>query len=174
MDDPRYPIGRFVAPGPLDAAQQAELIRQVEQVPQHLREAVAGLTPEQLDHPYREGGWTVRQVVHHLADSHMNAFIRFKLALTEDQPTIKAYHEALWAKLPDSLLDPEVSLTLLAAVHQRWVVLLRALSLADLERTFFHPEFNRLYRLDETLALYAWHGRHHIAHITSLRQRQGW
>ncbi len=135
---------------------------------------MAGLSPEQLDTPYRPGGWTVRQVVHHVPDSHINSYIRFKLALTEPEPTIKPYDEALWAELADTPATPvEVSLTLLDSLHGRWVPLLRSLSGADFARQFRHPELGMV-RLDGNLALYAWHGRHHVAHITSLRERMGW
>jgi len=139
-----------------------------------LRAAVAGLRPEQLDTPYRPGGWTVRQVVHHVPDSHMNSYMRFKLALTEDEPTIKPYDEKLWAELADTPATPvEVSLTLLESMHDRWVRLLRSLQDAHFERQFRHPELG-VVRLDRNLALYAWHGKHHVAHITSLRERMSW
>ncbi|OFV90830.1 MAG: metal-dependent hydrolase [Acidobacteria bacterium RIFCSPLOWO2_12_FULL_65_11] len=132
-------------------------------------------TPDQIETPYRPGGWTVRQVVHHVPDSHLHAYARFKLALTEHEPTIKPYDEAKWAELPDTqTVSPEVSLTLLEALHQRWVALLRSLSPADYRRTFRHPDRGRVLTLDEVLGIYAWHGRHHVAHITALRQRQGW
>ena len=139
-----------------------------------MRAAVAGLTPEQLDTPYRPGGWTVRQVVHHVPDSHINSYVRFKLALTEEEPTIKPYDEARWAKLADTATTPvEVSLTLLDSLHSRWVPLLQSLTEADFARQFRHPELGMV-RLDRNLALYAWHGKHHVAHITSLRERMGW
>jgi hypothetical protein len=129
----------------------------------------------QLDTPYRPGGWTVRQVVHHLPDSHLHAYTRIKLALTEEEPTIKPYEEARWAELPDARTGPiDPSLALLESLHQRWLLLLRQLRPSDFERRFRHPEHNRMFALDETIALYAWHGRHHVAHITSLRQRMGW
>ena len=139
-----------------------------------MRAAVAGLTPERFDTPYRPGGWTVRQVVHHVPDSHMNAYVRFKLALTEDEPTIKPYEEAAWAELADSASTPvDVSLTLLETLHDRWVRLLRSMTEADFARKFRHPQLG-VVPLDKNLALYAWHGKHHVAHITSLRQRMGW
>ena len=142
--------------------------------PAELRAAVHGLSPEQLDTPYRLEGWTVRQVVHHLPDSHMNSFIRFKLALTEEEPTIKPYDEDLWARLGDVRNTPvEVSLRLLESLHQRWVVLLRSLGDEDWPRKFRHPELGVM-SLERNLALYAWHGRHHVAHITALRERMGW
>lgn len=142
--------------------------------PLRMREAVAGLDAAQLDTPYREGGWTVRQVVHHVPDSHMNAYVRVKLALTEDEPTIKPYEEAAWAQLPDSRITPvEVSLALLEALHTRWVDLLRAMDGADFKRSFRHPEHGAV-TLDWLVGMYAWHSRHHVAHITSLRERMGW
>jgi hypothetical protein len=143
--------------------------------PGRLRAAVSGLTPPQLDTPYRDNGWTVRQVVHHIPDSHLNAYTRIKLALTEDEPTIKPYEEARWAELPDARGgDIEPSLSLLEFLHQRWLLLLRQLSSNDFDRRFRHPEHGRIFGLNEALAMYAWHGRHHVAHITSLRQRRGW
>jgi hypothetical protein len=172
--DRRYPIGRFSFSGSLDEGQRREQIAAVAAAPAALRAAVAGLTEAQLDTPYRPGGWTVRQVVHHVPDSHLNAYIRFKLALTETEPTIKPYDEARWAELADTREPPELSLRLLEVLHQRWLVLLRAMGAADFARTFRHPEHERALSLDEVIALYAWHGRHHVAHITALRQHQGW
>lgn len=170
--DLRYPIGKFEFTGECSAAQRAEWISEIEALPTKLVEAVAGLTEEQLDLPYRDGGWTVRQVVHHVADSHMNSLMRFKLALTEDQPTIKPYYEDRWAELEDSVsLDISVSITLLESLHKRWVVLLKAMKETDFERSFIHPESQKTIRLDYNLGLYAWHGKHHVAHITSLRDR---
>lgn len=143
-------------------------------LPERLKAAVSGLSDAQLDTPYREGGWTVRQVVHHLADSHANSVIRFKLALTEDWPTIKPYDEAAWAKLPDSKSLPiESSMTFIEGMHERWVALLEAMTEADFERGFVHPEHGRQ-SLATALAIYAWHSRHHVAHITGLRARNGW
>jgi uncharacterized damage-inducible protein DinB len=174
MNDPRYPIGKFQAPPTYDPVGRAACIRQIEEAPARLRDAVNGLSERQLDQPYREGGWTVRQVVHHLPDSHMNSYIRFKLAVTEDEPLIKPYDEAQWAKLHDATTAAvEVSLALLEALHRRWVIFLRSLSEAQLSRTFRHPELG-IISLDQNLALYAWHGRHHVAHITALRDRLGW
>jgi DinB family protein len=173
--DPRYPIGLFrmeadaLAPG-----QRETLIEQIAEAPAKLREAVRGLSSEQLDTPYRPGGWTARQVVHHLPDSHMNAYIRFKLALTEEEPALRTYEEGEWAKLADVRDTPvEVSLDLLGALHQRWVLLLRALSAREFARAARHPGWGRV-SVDWLLAQYAWHGRHHVAHITSLRDRMGW
>jgi uncharacterized damage-inducible protein DinB len=173
LDALRYPTGKFQRPASLDADARARAIDIVAATPARLREAVRGLTAEQIETPYRPGGWVVRQVVHHVPDSHLNAFIRFKLALTENEPTIKPYDESEWAKLADTRLPLETSLTLLDAVHERWLAVLRAMTQADFERVLMHPETGRQ-RLDQVLALYAWHGPHHIAHITSLRERQGW
>jgi len=171
MIDARYPIGKFHFEGPPSEAQRASLINEIEQAPAALRAAVKGLTPEQIDTPYREGGWTVRQVTHHVPDSHMNAYVRFKLALTEDEPTIKPYAEDRWAQLTDTQSTPvEVSLALLESLHSRWVNLLRSLGPEDWKRTFRHPELG-LVTLEKNLALYAWHGRHHIAHVSELRKR---
>ena len=173
--DMRYPIGRFRFDGDASAGRRHDWIDEIAAAPEQLREAVAGLTAAQLDTPYRDGGWTVRQVVHHLPDSHLNAYTRIKLALTEDEPTIKPYEEARWAELPDSRSgDIEPSLSLLEFLHQRWLMLLRQLEPGDYERQFRHPEHGRIFKLGETLAMYAWHGRHHVAHITSLRKRKGW
>ncbi len=167
--DPRYPIGRFSFPESTTPEQRREWIREVAEAPARLRAAVEGLSGEQLDTPYRPGGWTVRQVVHHLADSHINSFVRFKLALTEDAPTVKTYDEALWANLPDASTTPiEPSLVLLEALHGRWVRMLESMTETDFSRTFRHPEIGMI-RLEQYLALYAWHGKHHVAHITSLR-----
>lgn len=174
MNDLRYPIGRFAVEGEISPELRREWIDAIAETPARLRVALQGLSPEQIDTPYRPGGWTVRQVVHHLPDSHMNAYIRFKLALTEDEPAIKGYREDRWAELADSRTVPvDVSLALLESLHERWTVLLRSMRPEDFARTFQHPERGVL-RLDWTLGLYAWHGRHHIAHITSLRDRMGW
>ncbi len=174
LEDLQYPIGRFVAPALVSTAQASAWIDEIDRLPAALRSVVQALTPEQLEKPYRPGGWRVRQVVHHLADSHMNSLIRFKLALTEDHPTIKPYSEARWAELPDYVDVPvATSLQLLAALHERWVCLLRRLGAADLKREFVHPE-SGVVRLDVNLGIYAWHGRHHLAHITRLADREGW
>jgi uncharacterized damage-inducible protein DinB len=162
----KYPMGPFSAPSEITTELVQQWIADIESFPQMLREAVQNLTEKQLDTPYREGGWTVRQVVHHCADSHMNSFIRFKLALTEDNPTIKGYKEAAWAEMPDYLQLPiEPSLKLLEGLHERWVVLLRYLRQDDLKKTFFHPERQQSVPLDHTIALYAWHGKHHLGHV---------
>jgi hypothetical protein len=172
--DLRYPVGQFRRPESLDDAQRRRAIDAIAATPAKLRAAVKGLTDAQLGTPYRPGGWTVRQVVHHVPDSHMNAYVRFKLALTEDEPTIKPYDEARWAELADSRETPvETSLVLLERVHERWVILLRSMSDNDFARRLRHPETG-VQRLDQVLALYEWHGAHHVAHVTSLRERMGW
>lgn len=174
MEDIRYPIGRCPSKSALSPAERVAAIEAIEQTPERLRDAIAGLTPEQLDMPYRPGGWTVRQVIHHLPDSHMNSYVRCKLALTEDEPTIKPYDEALWAALKDSQETPiEVSLALLDALHKRWVILLRGLRPEDYARRLLHPERGAV-TLDDILTIYSWHGRHHVAHIAALRDRMGW
>src|SRR6266481_6782895 len=173
MTDPRYPIGRFspdTTPSPQTRSHHME---QIAALPASLRQAVHGLSEKQLDTPYRDGGWTVRQVVHHVADSHMNAYVRFKLALTEDEPTIRPYMEKPWAELPEAKSGPvELSLGLLESLHKRWILTLRNIKPSEWKRTFRHPEIGVL-NLEKTLALYSWHGRHHVAHVTSLRQRMG-
>jgi hypothetical protein len=172
MTDLRYPIGKF--DGVYSEEQKPQYLADIEQTPARLRAAVNGLSPAQLDTPYRPAGWTVRQVVHHLPDSHMNSYVRFKLALTEDEPTIKPYAEDRWAELADTKATPiETSLTLLESLHSRWVALLRSLTQKQWERSFRHPELG-LMSLEKSLALYAWHGRHHVAHIIELRKRNEW
>jgi uncharacterized damage-inducible protein DinB len=173
--DLRYPIGKLTPPAEYTPEVRRTMIAQIAEAPARLRDAVCDLNAQQLRTPYREGGWTLAQVVHHLADSHMNAYIRFKLALTESTPTIKPYKEALWADMPDaSAVEIEPSLQLIEALHERWVSLLERLSLQDWARTFMHPEQGREVSLDRNLAIYSWHGRHHVAHITELRKRMGW
>ncbi len=174
MTDLQYPIGKLkMEHQPTDEARR-EMIDQIEQAPALLRAGVEGLTPGQLDTPYRPDGWTVREVTHHVPDSHMNAYIRFKLALTEDTPLIKTIEEADWARLPDTASVPvEVSLALLESLHKRWVAVLRSMSAADFKRRLRHPDHG-IMNLDQLLSLYAWHGRHHAAHVTSLRERMGW
>ena len=172
--DLRYPVGKYESKVTLTQAERDVAIDQIAGLPRALREAIQGLTQQQLDSSYRPGGWTVRQVVHHLPDSHMNAYVRFKLALTEDEPTIKPYDEARWANLADSRETPiEVSLAMLDALHRRWVILLRSTQPDDFSRRLRHPE-RGIETLDNKLGEYAWHGRHHVAHITSLREREGW
>jgi DinB superfamily len=174
MSDPRYPIGKFTFNGSPDEAQRQKFISDIEQTPAALRSAVKGLSSQQIETPYRDGGWTVRQVTHHVSDSHMNGYIRFKLGLTEDVPTIKPYMEDRWANLGDVQSTPlEVSLSLLDALHHRWVRLLRSLEPQDWKRSFNHPELG-IVPLEKNLALYSWHGRHHVAHITELRKKMGW
>jgi uncharacterized damage-inducible protein DinB len=175
MSDPRYPVGRFTFSGPINESQRNGFIADIERAPAALRASIKGLSPEQIETPYRDGGWTVRQVVHHVPESHMNAYIRFKLALTEDEPTIKPYMEDRWAKLTDVPVTPlETSLSLLDSLHDRWVRLLRSLRAEEWKRTFKHPEMGETLTLEKSLALYAWHGRHHVAHITELRKRMNW
>jgi hypothetical protein len=172
--DLRYPIGPFTWTGSSGPDQRSYYIEELRTTPDRLRRAVAGLTTAQIDTPYRPGGWTVRQVVHHVPESHLNSYIRFKLALTENEPTIKPYDEARWAELPDVRETPiETSLALLDALHQRWVILLRSLSAEEFQKQFVHPDIG-VVSLDRNLALYAWHGAHHIAHITTLRDRMKW
>lgn len=168
--DLRFPIGRFKFPESVSAEERVGMLSRMAAAPARLRTLATGLSEAQLQTPYREGGWTVRQVIHHLPDSHMNSYVRFKLALTEDEPVIKPYDEAAWANLGDTAGTPvETSLTLLEALHTRWVTLLRGLTDAEWKRTMRHP-VNGLLRLDQVLALYAWHGDHHIAHIQNALQ----
>lgn len=174
MTDPRYPIGRFAPPAVFTPAIHASAIADLSALPTRLRQALRGLSAAQLQTPYREGGWTSAQVVHHLVDSHMNAYIRLKLALTEDGPTIRPYKEGAWAELPDATSpDVEDSLALLGALHVRFVTALAHLSPADFPRPMIHPERGPT-TIEKMVALYAWHGRHHVAHITGLRERMGW
>ena len=175
MTDPRYPIGRFERRDTLTSDERRKHMDTIAATPQKMRDAIRGLSEQQLDTPYRDGGWTVRQVVHHVPESHMNAYIRTKLALTEDNPVIKPYEESLWSKLPDVPLAPiETSLTLLESLHKRWDVLLRQLKDSDFRRTFRHPEHEGNLSLDWLMAMYSWHSRHHVAHVTSLRDRMHW
>lgn len=174
MSDLRFPIGKLEIPDSSSPTERRQWIENIVEAPASLRKAVAGLTPEQLDTPYRPEGWTVRQVAHHLPESHMNSYIRFKLALTEDSPTIKPYDEAAWAELADAKeSEIEPSLLLLEALHQRWTRLLEDLTAEEFEKGFQHPELGSI-RLDQNCAIYSWHGKHHVAHITSLRERNGW
>jgi uncharacterized damage-inducible protein DinB len=174
LDDLRYPIGRFRAPESSSADDRAAQIETLRRLPERLRAAVDGLDERRLDTPYREGGWTVRQLVHHFADSHANSYVRFKLALTEDWPTIKPYDEAAWAELPEARTLPiEPSLKWVEAMHARWVAMLESMSEDDFQKGFHHPEIGRQ-KLATSLALYDWHSRHHTAHITNLKARMGW
>lgn len=171
--DLRYPIGPFERPGSSTAADRAARLANIAALPAALRGAVRGLTHAQLDTPYRPDGWTVRQLVHHVADSHLNAYCRIKLALTEENPTIRPYDEQRWAELPDSQLPIDVSLTLVEAVHTRWSVILASLTPAEFARPLQHPESGS-HTVDSMIALYDWHGRHHTAHISALRARESW
>lgn len=170
----KYPTGRYQVEENIDSAAVNRFIKEFELLPQRLADAVKGLNPEQLQTPYRPAGWTIQQVVHHVADSHMNAYIRFKLALTEDRPVIKPYDEKLWAELPDSnLTDINVSLAIIDSLHKRWTTLLKQLNNKELDKEFLHPE-SGVKNLRETISHYAWHGNHHLAQITSLKQRMNW
>lgn len=171
----RYPVGKFVFPDKVSAQEVAAMIKTYEELPVLLRKAVENMSEQQLHTPYRDGGWTVLQVVHHLFDSHSNAYTRMKLAMTEEDPAIKPYLEALWAELEDGKNAPvDLGLNLLELLHKRWVIFLRSLSEKDLERTFYHPESKRIYTIAKSTALYEWHCRHHLAHITELKKRMGW
>lgn len=175
LEQLRFPIGKFEKPNEYVSTLINQWIEDIEKFPSLFRAAVHGLSEEQLDTRYRPEGWTVRQVVHHVADSHMNSYVRFKLALTEENPTIKPYEEAVWAELTDGKFAPiSLSLTLLDALHARWAIILKALAVHELEKSFFHPGSNRTYLLKENIGIYSWHGRHHLAHITSLKERMGW
>jgi DinB superfamily len=165
MEHLQYPIGRFTAPENINDAMRQARIETIATLPQRLVAALVGITEKQLDTPYRPDGWTVRQVVHHLADSHINAYCRLHLSLTEDAPTIKPYLEAKWAQLPDSQLPIESSMEILRGLHLRWVHLLRNMSEADFQKTYIHPQYGKVYSMDTMTALYAWHGEHHLAHV---------
>jgi hypothetical protein len=171
----RYPVGRFVLPPAVSRDEINIMLKVIDELPSVLRNAVGNMSKDQLNTPYRERGWTVRQVVHHLFDSHSNAYTRMKLAVTEDHPTIRPYKEALWAELEDGRNAPvELGLDLLELLHKRWMIFLYSLSEKDMERTFFHPEAKRIQSIAQTIAQYAWHSRHHLAHITELKSRMGW
>ena len=179
-NDLRYPIGK-VEDQPLstkdgyDEKVKAAFLLDIQLCPSMLEQAISNLDEHQLNVPYREGGWTTKQVIHHVADSHMNAYIRFKLALTEENPVIKPYDEAAWAELSDTINLPiNISLTLLHALHTRWVEMMKNMTEEDWQRTIFHPEQKRTITLWDMLGIYAWHGKHHAAHITALRERMGW
>jgi hypothetical protein len=172
--DPRYPIGKYL-PQPYSEEQMKEWLNDIKFLPTSLENAILNLDEAQLNTPYREGGWKIKQVVHHLADSHMNAYIRYKLALTEDNPTIKPYKEKLWAELQDSEnLPVNISLTLLHALHARWHETIRHLKKDDWNRTIFHPEHKKEISLWHMLGMYSWHGKHHVAHITAAKEKNGW
>lgn len=173
-EDLRFPVGKFSWPASVSAAERKDFVSRIASTPARLRAALSGLSAAQLDTPYRDGGWTLRQVAHHVPDSHMNSYVRFKLALTEENPTIKPYDEAAWAGLSDSVETPvETSLCLLDYLHQRWVVLLQGMSEPEWKKTFQHPALGSV-TLEQNVSLYAWHGDHHIAHVTALRNRVGW
>jgi hypothetical protein len=171
--DLRYPVGEFTMPGSITPEARAEAIETIAALPVKMRAAVSGLSESQLDTPYRPGGWTVRQVVHHVPDSHVNAYIRLKLAITENNPTIKPYDQDSWAQLPDQRMPIDVSLSMLDAVHARWTIVLRALTKDQYSRPMFHPEIGPI-TVDYLVQLYSWHSCHHVAHITRLRDREGW
>jgi uncharacterized damage-inducible protein DinB len=174
LNELRYPIGGFSAPKEISTELIKTYIKTIEEAPAKYRKAVQDLNEEQLDTPYRPDGWTIRQVIHHVPDSHINSYVRFKLGLTEDKPTIKTYDEAKWAELDDSKDTPvEISLTLLDSLHKRWALLLRSMTEKDFHKTVNHPERGEM-RLDKLLALYDWHSKHHLAHIINLRKRMGW
>lgn len=174
QSDPRYPIGKFDRNVIVTKEMRREFINTIETLPAQLRKEVENLSKPQLDTPYRDGGWTVRQVVHHLPDSHLNAYVRFKLALTEDNPKIKSYEEHLWAELQDTFETPiELSLNLLDLLHKRWIILLNSLTDEQFQRTMQYPDWGNI-TIDKTLGLYAWHSRHHLAHITKLKKKMGW
>lgn len=170
----RYPIGKFAIPDVLDYAEIENLIKDISEFPKNLKQAVLIVGDKRIDQPYRPEGWTVRQLVHHCADSHINAYSRFKLALTENTPTIKPYEEAEWAKLTDSKLPVSVSLQLLEALHLRWTELLKSLTLEELNKEFVHPEHGRAMSLKVAIAMYSWHCRHHLAHVVELIKKEGW
>ncbi len=174
-NDLRYPIGHYSKPETITSEILNRYISDIEAFPRKIKQEIGSLTDQQLDTSYRKDGWTIRQVVNHCADSHMNAIIRLKLTLTEENPTIKPYEEAKWAELPDSKnCSPEHSLKIIEGVHYRWVLVLRDLKREDLRKTYFHPEYNKSFYLDESIGLYAWHCNHHLAHITTLKKRNNW
>jgi hypothetical protein len=174
MNDLRFPIGKMKLPAEVTTTLRKQYLNEIAAAPARLRAAVQGLSDDQLDTPYRTDGWTVRQVVHHVPDSHLNSYVRCKWALTEAEPLIKTYDHDGWSTLADARTAPiEMSLTLLDVLHERWLFLLNRLDEDDFARTFKHPEWG-LVRLDQNLAIYAWHGKHHVAHITGLREREGW
>lgn len=175
LEKQKYPVGKYNQPLKVSAKTLNGYISDIERLPSEIRKAVADLSDKQLNTKYREGGWTIRQVVHHIADSHMNAYIRFKLALTEDLPVIKPYYEEKWAELEDGKnMDIEDSLKLIEALHKRWTVLLNSMSVKDFQRKFYHPEHKKEFTLDIVTGIYSWHGKHHCAHITELKKEKGW
>lgn len=171
----RYPVGKYSPKKNITAEDVAGYIKTIEEFPEKMKQAVAGLSNAQLDTPYRDGGWTIRQVVHHVVDSHINSYTRFKLTLTEDTPAIRPYFEDRWAELPEAKTGPvEISIPLLEALHRRWALMLRNITGKELKRTFYHPESKKETALDELMGLYAWHSDHHLAHITELKKRMNW
>lgn len=174
IDILKFPLGRFDWSRKVSARDRKKALRTIKRFPVQIKKAIKGLNEEQLNTSYRPEGWTIRQVVHHCADSHMNAYIRFKLALTEERPTIKPYDQTEWAKLPDSKLDPAISLALIKGVHTRWVTIMENMTDAEWELGYIHPEHNAWQQLKQIAVMYAWHCEHHRAHITGLRERQGW
>lgn len=174
ISDLRYPIGKYQAPIEFTASARKGFLDRISTLPDRLEETIRGLSDQQLDTPYREGGWTVRQVVHHVADSHLNAYIRVKWTLTEESPTIKAYLEKAWATTPETSADPALSIAILKALHARWTILLSALDEAQLSRQFIHPETGKAVSIDHLISLYAWHGDHHLAHIDQLKTQKNW
>lgn len=174
MEELRYPIGRYEKKPSVSPRDVAKWIDEIEALPTDLRAAVSGLTDDQIDTPYRDGGWTVRQLIHHIADSHLNAYIRFKLGLTEDTPSIKPYQQDDWAKLPDSEMPIAVSLDMLESIHKRWVTVLKSMDGEQLNREIYHPEYDKIIVLKSFIGNYAWHGKHHLAHITNLKKRKDW
>lgn len=174
QNDLRYPIGQY-EPKPYSAEQKEEWLADIRFLPQALEYALSNLDADQLHTPYREGGWTVHQLVHHVADSHLNAYLRFKLGYTEEAPAIRPYDEKLWATTSDvQNLPVNISVTLLFSLHSRWYEFLKSFTEADFQRTVYHPEHKKEFTLWLLLGMYAWHGRHHVAHINSLRERKGW
>jgi len=174
MEDIRYPIGKFTPQESYTSDEISSFILRIEELPLKLESAIKNLSNHQLDTPYREGGWTVRQVVHHIADSHMNAYIRTKWTLTENEPIIKAYFEKLWAETGETQSPPEISLSFLKALHVKWVILLRSIPVDNLNRFFVHPDTKKQITIKTLMAMYAWHGEHHLAHITNLKKEKGW
>lgn len=174
MEDLRYPIGKFIAQDQHTPSEISSCIHQIETLPEKLEKVITGLTEKQLDTPYREGGWTVRQVVHHIADSHLHAYIRTKWILSEETPVIKAYLEKIWAETPETKADPAISTTLIKALHTKWTLLLKSLTQEQLKRELIHPETKKHIALHNLIAIYAWHGEHHLAHITGLKHRMNW
>jgi len=174
IGDDRYPIGKFEAKESYNKEELVALIYEIANLPDRISKEVDGMTTDQLDTPYRDGGWTIRQVIHHLADSHMNAYIRMKWTLTEDTPVIKAYDEKAWAETGETQLDPIISITLLKSLHAKWITLINSFSKDDLTKEFAHPETKKNQSLERMIAMYAWHGNHHLAHITSLKQKKRW